>query len=351
MSLPPEIVSRDPDWLEEASPCNNVVVMSRARFARNLDGMMFSPHAPTGILAQVRQSVMEALENAEFFDNFYRLDLSGVSPVERAFLKESRLISKEMERGGANRSVYIARDLRSSIMVNEEDHLRLQCLECGLQINKAQERLGEVESRAAERLQYAYHERFGYLTACPSNVGTGLRVSVMMHLPALTLRKGLERALEPLPNRGLTVRGFYGENSENTGDFFQVSNEVTLGKSAEEIEETLAESVGAIMEMELEARSTLLRTGGMAVQDSIWRAYGVLTHARRIDSIEAMRFLSRVRLGIDESFFPGLTHELLNRLIVEIQPGHLIMRHGATDDPEERDVARARLLRENLQQP
>jgi len=348
MPLPPEIILHQPEWLEEASPCNHVVVTSRARFARNLDNHPFSPHAPSPILARVHGAIQEALARNPYFEDFFRLELATTSGLDRAFLKESRLISKEMERGGESRAVYIRADLKCSVMVNEEDHLRLQCFEAGLQTNKAQERLRQLDAEVARVLAYARSDRFGYLTACPSNMGTGLRISVMMHLPGLTLRRELEEALKGLPSRGLTVRGFYGENSENIGDFFQISNEVTLGKPVDAIEENLASAVGTIMEKELEARSLLHREGGLAVLDSIWRSYGILTSARRMDSMEAMKLLSRLRLGVDEGLFPGISHGRLNRLIVEIQPGHLILRRGATDETEQRDFSRAALLREYL---
>lgn len=325
-----------------------MVVTSRARYARNLARFGFAPYATQDDLAAICDQVQSATTHCDSLNDYYRIDLGKTTGIERIYLKESRLISREMERSGNFRLVYIRKDLKGSVMVNEEDHLRLQCLEPGLQISIAQQRLTEIDQALGAVLDFAYHERYGYLTACPTNVGTGLRVSVMMHLPGLVMRRELERALKGLSEHGLTVRGFYGENSENTGDFFQISNEVTLGKSVEEIEQSLSETVAAVLDRELEARSLLLRDGGVSIQDAIWRSYGTLSHARKIDSAEAMKLISRIRLGIDDNLFADLTHRALNRLVVDIQPGHLILKHGASDQAEERDAARASLIRKFL---
>lgn len=348
MSLPHAMVRPAQEWMEEPAPCSNVIVTSRARYARNVDGAPFAPHASTRILGQVRDDIVEALSRNHFFHEYFHLDMTEVSGIERAYLKESRLISKEMERGGANRAVYVSTDLKSSIMVNEEDHLRIQTLEPGLQINKVQERLAQLEEEIADVISFARHERFGYLTACPTNVGTGIRVSVMMHLPGLALNHSIEGRLKELPRHGFAIRGFHGENSENLGDFYQISNEITLGRSVRQLEEKIADLVSNLMDAELEARSLLHRKGGIVVEDSVWRSYGILATARKMDSAEAMKLLSRIRLGIDEGYFPQLTHEKLNKLIVESQPGHLIIKHGAPEDAEQRDVARAELIRRTL---
>ncbi|MBI1292030.1 ATP--guanido phosphotransferase [bacterium] len=348
MSLPSTLVQNSVQWLSEAAPCDAVVVSTRVRFARNVAGHPFAPHATSLILQRVRRDIGEAFAQAPHFNEYYSLEMTDVSGTERGFMKEARLVSKEMERGGASRAVYVAHDLRSSVMVNEEDHLRLQALEPGFQLARAQEALTQLEAEIGRALPYAFHPRLGYLTACPTNLGTGLRASVMMHLPALALKREVESLAAPLQRQGLTVRGFHGENSDHTGDHFQVSNEVTLGRSVEEIEELLAATVNAIMEREMEARSLLLTKGGVAALDTIWRSYGVLTNARKIDSNEAMKLLSRVRLGIDHGCFPHLTHAGLNALVAEVQPGHLVLRHGAGEETEERDIVRASLIRQIL---
>lgn len=350
MPIPPDMFKNEIHWLDEASPCNNIVVTSRARYARNLADQPFTPHGHPRAHEEVHRALLDAIGRNDYFEDFFRLDLEGTSGPERALLKELRLISKEMERGGENRSVYLHPELKCSVMVNEEDHLRMQCLEPGLQLGKAHQLLDHIDQEIAKVVPYAWHDRFGYLTACPTNVGTGLRASVMLHLPALTMRRQVEQAMKGLSSRGLTLRGFHGENTEPTGDFYQLSNEVTLGVSVDDIFESLTETVTEVMEKERETRSQLLRRERVSVEDAVWRNFGILKYARKISSAEAMRMLSSLRLGIDEGLFPGLPHETLNRLIMEIQPGHLIYRHGAGDEAESRDETRARLIQKHLPQ-
>jgi protein arginine kinase len=330
------------------APCESVVVSSRTRLARNVIGYPFSPHAGVSANMEVREELRRVFAGSGHFSTYHELEMSELSGRERGFLKEARFISKEMERGGPSRAVYLDRELKCSIMVNEEDHLRIQCLEPGLQVAAAMERVRRVEGKLGALLSFAHHRRFGFLTACPTNAGTGLRASVMMHLPALSLRREIETIISALPRQGMTVRGFHGENSDNLGDLFQISNEVTLGRSVEQIEELLAEVVGMLLDREIEARSLLFTKGGVALQDTVWRSFGLLTHARKMDTAEAMKLLSRLRLGIDQQWFPGLDHAVLNALIAEVQPGHLMIRHDAPDETDTRGVLRADLIRKTL---
>ncbi|MDX2176250.1 MAG: ATP--guanido phosphotransferase [Candidatus Sumerlaeia bacterium] len=337
-------------WLTGAAPCPHVVLSSRIRFARNLAGSRFAPHAPRESLEKIRARVLDAAAAIPAFAEFDRLDLAELGAAERALLKETRLISKEMERAAPGRAVFFARDRKASVMVNEEDHLRIQCIEPGLQLDKCLARASGLEEALGAALPFAIHKRFGYLTACPSNVGTGLRASVMLHLPALTLLREVEDLFGMLGQHGLAVRGFNGENSEFLGDFYQFSNEVTLGRSVEEILRALGAMITRLIEREEEARATLFRDKAPLLDDSIWRSYGVLTNARRMNSKEAMALLSRLRLGIDRGYFRSLTHEELNRLFIVIQPAHLGRRYADAppDDVEARDVSRAVFLRERF---
>lgn len=350
MSLPPEIIGADALWLEEPAPCNNVVVTTRVRLARNVTGHPFTRHASKSVAIEVLEALLDSLEKSDMLGTYFTFPLGNISSVEASFLKEARLISKEMEHGGHASAVVVRPDLKASVMINEEDHLRLQALEPGLQAGKAHKILDELDGEVASLVPYAYHPRLGFLTACPTNVGTGLRVSVMMHLPGLSMNSRLDDALKGLANYGLTARGFHGENSETTGDFHQISNEVTLGKTAGEIEEELGEMVSLIMEKELESRSMIMTSHDVTVRDSVWRSFGLLTHARKIDTAEAMTHLSRLRLGIDEGYFGKLSHECLNRLVVEVQPGHLLLSAESGEDAQARDVRRATLIRNTLLQ-
>ena len=348
MSLPLAFLKHAGQWTEEPGTADSVVVTTRARLARNVQGFVFAPHATSTALAEVQEEIIGALEKSPFFTPWFRLDMTDVSGTERGYLRECRLISKEMERGGASRSVYVAENFKSSIMLNEEDHLRMQALEPGFQPGRVMTSVQTIEAEVSRVLGCATHPRYGFLTACPTNAGTGLRISAMLHLPGLVLKREVEETLAGLSQHGLTSRGFWGENTDNIGDFYQISNEVTLGKSAEVIVASVVAAVQGIAERERTARKLLLARGGVVVEDVIWRSYAVLAFARKIESAEAMRLLSRLRLGIEGALFPGLTHETLNRLITDIQPNHLLLRHAAPEDTDGRDVARAALIRKCL---
>ncbi|MCB2153885.1 ATP--guanido phosphotransferase [bacterium] len=335
-------------WLDDESPMSNMAVTSRARFARNLTGFPFVPHARKDVLERIDQFIEKAIRSSEALKDFERIELKTLSATDRSFLKESRLISKEMESGSDFLTVYMAPDAMASILVNEEDHLRIQVLEPGLQMEKAIQRLQNLDDALGDVLAFAYSDRFGYLTACPSNVGTGLRASAMMHLPGLTMLREIESSLQGIAHYGLTTRGFHGENTDFTGDFYQISNEVTLGKTPEQIIDVLNGVIERIMDREEEARINLFKNHSTVANDSIWRSYALLSYARRIDSQEAMRLLSRLRLGIEQGYFPSLSHHELNRLVMDVQPAHLERQKDGWGATTSRDEARANLLRERI---
>ncbi len=339
--------SRADEWLRGDAPLAGVVASTRVRYARNLVGHSFSPRAKAPELNEIAEKIHQAVEAAEAARGFRRLKMAAFSPFQRLYLKESHLISAEMERGGEGRYVYFSPDMHMSILVNEEDHMRLQRLEPGLQFAQAMSRLDTLEQAMEDRLTFAFHEQYGYLAACPTNTGTGLRVSIMMNLSALSLTNTVDEILRPIPQYGMTVRGFYGENSEFLGDFYQLSNETTLGKSEQQIIDELDHVARQIVKQEENSRANLFEKNRVKVEDVIWRAFGYLTHARLIPSREALKQLSRIRLGIDRDMFPGLTHVELSQLMIAIQPAHLAQ--GRDDDDEEaRDMARAELLRRRL---
>lgn len=335
-------------WLSGAAPSAAMVVSTRGRLARNLVGEPFVPHAAPDALRRVQELVVGTFSRVADLHEFERIDIASLSLEQRSLLKEDRLISQEMERLGEGRTVMVARDRRASVMVNEEDHLRLQCIEPGLQLERTIKRLELLEQSLAGGLAFAFSQKYGYLTACPTNVGTGLRASVMLHLPGLVLRREVETALAPLPNYGLTVRGFNGENTEFVGDFFQISNEVTLGRTVASIVAKLRDVLRVVMEREEEARAAIAKERSSPIEDALWRSYGVLRYARRLELAECMRLLSRLRLGIDRGYFPGLTHEGLNRLCIAVQPAHLMRMGTLGKEPPNLDEARGHLVRQCL---
>ena len=333
------------EWLSGTGPDSDVVISSRIRLARNLERFNF-PARLTGEQreecgAHIREKVLEAGLVQE--DGYF--PLADYSPLQRHFLVERHLISREQEDGEPGRGVAIGDQEVLSVMVLEEDHLRLQILKSGFQPEETWRIATGVDDMLEKQLDYAFNPQLGYLTSCPTNVGTGLRVSVMLHLPGLAMTGGLDEIVKSVPQMGLTVRGYYGENSEFLGDFYQVSNEVTLGKAETEILQMLRAIVDQVIRKELRARRTLFQKKLWYVEDVIWRAFAVLTHARILSSKEAFKLLSPIRLGIEQGYFSSLSHHALNRLIVSVQPAHIQLAEGNEYSVEQRDVARARFLR------
>lgn len=331
-------------WLEEAGPKMHVVISSRSRLARNLENYRFAPYARKEELHAIAEHIANAIQQIQELSQFLKIDLTQLDKVERHYLTESRIISKELEKSGDERYVYLSPDRKVSIMVNEEDHLRMQCILPGFQLRKTFEIINQIDEQMANHLDFAFNEKFGYLTACSTNVGTGLRLSVMLHLPGLVMQNKIGEVVELIQPYGFILRGFQGENSGFEGDCYQLSNEITLGKKEEELLETLQTVVEQIIEREETARQTLFNEYRSTIDDVIWRSYALLRYARRLDSAEAMQLLSRIRLGIDLGYFPQLSHQELNQLFIMIQPAHLQLLMGKEVGPQGRDIFRAEIL-------
>lgn len=332
-------------WILEAGPHTGVVVSSRARLARNVSSLPFALRANQEQRQFVADRISQALQDTAAIARYQILNMSEMTDAERCLLRESHLISNEFEKGGTGRQVYLSPEMDASIMVNEEDHLRFSILRSGYRMWEVLEQMTEVEAAIEQKLDFAFSEEFGYLTACPTNTGTGLRLSVMLHLPALVMTGQIEHALEELNTFGVVVRGSYGEHSETMGDLFQISNEVTLGKSETQLLELLDHLVTQIIEQERQARQLLMNEAFQKIEDAVFRALGVLKMARQMDSKEAVQLLSRLRLGIEGGWDMPVTHEQLNRLFVDIQPAHLQHFQKAEANANARDIARASLLR------
>jgi len=348
MPLEEWIFEKSDGWLEKAAPSDHVALSSRARFARNVLGFPFTSHAKPDVRQRLIAFVAEVLSKNDALGDFEKIDLAQLEQRERTYLVESRLISREMEKGASHHVVYVAKDALASIMVNEEDHLRLQVLSPGLSIDQAVERLKQIDVELGKVLGYAQSDEYGYLTACPTNVGSAFRASVMLHLPGVTLLKDVENALQGLAHYGLVVRGFYGENSEFTGDLYQISNEVTLGKNVDDIVKNLMAVIGRVIEREEEARLELFRHHKVTTEDTIWRSFGMLTNAMRMGSSEAMKCLSSIRLGIDRGFFKDLSHTNLNSFVMHVQPAHVEQRSDDSDNDLSQEESRAQFLRNRL---
>lgn len=335
-------------WLDRRGPEEHIAISSRARYARNLESLTFPMRARPDELAEIEEKVQSAIQKTDAFKNGLFFNLALMPAPFRHFLKENHLISSEMEKGGPHRLIFLDQDVTQAVMVNEEDHLRIFALEPGFQVPTVLNNLFELEGHLEQHLEFAFSPNYGFLTACPTNTGTGLRASVLLHLPALSSSRHLAEMVKFLPQNGLTIRGPYGENSENFGDLFQVSNEVTLGRDENDIVEILSNTVGRIISAEENARRDLYENHRWQTEDQVWRAWGILANARLITSQEAVQNLSRLRLGIDRGFFPGVTHAQLNHLLIQVQPGHLQVKSGHDDDEESRNCARAKMLRDTL---
>jgi len=339
-------------WMEEGGAEGDVVVSSRVRLARNLSAYPFPHRMSREQAEEVVHAVRLAADRPETVAKVGRLEvtrLAELTGTERRVLVEKHLVSPDFLKGDPTAKAVVLRpDEVLSIMVNEEDHLRLQCLLPGLALDECWEVANRADDALEATLDFAFSEDFGYLTACPTNVGTGLRASVMLHLPGLVGGRMLEDVVSGLGKLGLTVRGLYGEGTRAAGDLFQVSNQITLGRREEDLIGNLKALVRRLVNQEREARRTLYQKERELLEDRIYRSYGILQHARVVSSEEAMKHLSSLRLGISLGLLKGVSYSLIAELMVLSQPAFLMKVVGRELKPYERDVLRARLIRERL---
>lgn len=333
-------------WAREAGEQGDVVISSRVRLARNLRGRPFPAHADEGQLEGILGQVEAAV--ARTGSSLRMTRLSGMSPVDRLVLVEKHLISPQFADRPEYRAVVLRDDEAVSIMVNEEDHLRIQTIIAGLQLTSAWRLADQLDDLLEEHLDYAFDEHKGYLTACPTNVGTGMRASLMLHLPGLIMIDQARKVLSALAHLGFNVRGLYGEGSESHGGLFQVSNQVTLGQSEEETINTLLSACRQVIEHERGARQALLRESKTQLEDRLWRSYGILANARMISSDEALRLLSDLKLGLDLGVISGIPAQVAKELVVLTRVGLLQKIAGKDLGPAERDFYRAAMIREKL---
>jgi protein arginine kinase len=338
------------EWLRGTGPESDIVISSRIRLARNLAAFHFTNRATPHQKAEIEAFLRDRIGKLELDPQLFYLNVPALSVLDRQFLVERQLISRELAAADGPRGVALAPKETVSLMVNEEDHLRLQVMRSGFALDEAWQDIDRVDDLLEQRVSYAFSEEFGYLTACPTNVGTGMRASVMLHLPALVLTKQIEKVFRALQKITLAVRGLYGEGSRASGDFYQISNQVTLGKAEPTILSEIREVIPQIITYEREARNTLVRETRQALQDRVSRAFGTLCSATMMTSEETMDLLSSVRLGINLGLLDDLTIPTVNELFIHTQPAHLQKLMGASLDGEERNAARARYLRTRLRE-
>jgi protein arginine kinase len=338
------------EWLRGTGPEADIVVSSRIRLARNLAAFPFTNRASAHQKADMEALLRERITKLDWTPRIDYLSVANLSPLDRQFLVERQLISREIAAAEGPRGVAFDERESISLMVNEEDQLRLQVMRSGFSLDEAWQDIDKVDDLLEQRLTYAFSEEFGYLTACPTNVGTGMRSSVMLHLPALGWTKQIEKVFRALQKINLAVRGLYGEGSRASGDFYQISNQVTLGKSETTILSEIREVIPEIIKYERHARSTLLRENRQALQDKVSRAYGTLCSATMMTSEETMDLLSSARLGVNLGLLEELGIPVVNELFIHTQPAHLQKLMGNLLDGEERNAARARYLRARLRE-
>jgi protein arginine kinase len=343
-----DLVNQSGEWLKATGAESDIVMSSRIRFARNLKGLSFAHWADEKEKKQVLANVKEVLLKNNYLKNSLFLRMDELNELDKRFLVERHLISRELAAMGSCKAVDISDKELFSIMINEEDHLRLQVLQSGLELKESLRLLENLDNELQKDFDYACSSKWGYLTACPTNVGTGMRASVMVHLPALVMAKRIGKVLESIARINLAVRGLYGEGTEASGNLFQISNQITLGHSEKELVDSIERVIKQVIEYERRARDVLMRESREQLEDKIWRAYGILSNSRIISSLEVISLLSAVRLGINLSIINKVDAKTVNELFIITQPAHLQKIEGRTLSPQERDIKRADLLRSKL---
>jgi protein arginine kinase len=329
-------------------PHDRIVMSSRVRLARNIKDAAFPGWAKKPERIRILELIRPTVEALPEMKGAFSDTMDNLSTLDKQMLVERHLISREHAAKSAGSGLVLNRDETICFMINEEDHLRMQALRPGLQLRQAWTAIDQADSALEKKLDYAFSSEMGYLTACPTNLGTGIRVSAMLHLPGLVLGEQINPIIQSVNKLGLAVRGLYGEGTEALGNVFQVSNQMTLGESEAAIVERLEKVLAQIIEHEENARATLLEKKSKTVYNHIGRAYGILANAHSISSKETMNLLSLMRLGIDVGLFPGVDRSLVDELFILTQPAHLQKQHSEKLSAEERDLLRADMVRDRL---
>ena len=336
------------DSTHRHGPHDRIVMSSRVRLARNLREFSFPGWAKKPERVKVLDTVMPAVSALPEMADSFAEALDSLTVLDKQLLVERHLISREHAAKNVGSGLVVNRMETFSVMINEEDHLRMQALRPGFQTREAWQAIDKLDSTLEKKLNFAFDNELGYLTACPTNLGTGIRVSAMLHLPGLVLSEQINPIIQSVNKLGLAVRGLYGEGTEALGNVFQVSNQMTLGESENVIVERLEKVLTQIIEHEENARQTLLEKKPKVVFNHIGRAYGILANAHSISSKETMNLLSFLRLGVDMELFPGTERSLVDELFLTTQPAHLQKRISDKLSAEERDLIRADMVRERL---
>ena len=335
-------------WLDGEGPDSFAVLSSRIRLARNVSDFPFPPGADTDSREKILDYLSPTFGKVPMLKKGKFISASDLDNLSQKFLMERHLISPEFLRGGSGRGLFIDTDEKISIMLNEEDHIRLQVISSGMSLGECWDIANKIDDELSGLIQYDFNDQFGYLTSCPTNAGTGLRASVLIHLPGLVHTGEIDGVIQNISKIGLVVRGFYGEGTDVLGNLFQISNQTTLGRTEEEIIDSLIKVTGKIIENEQNAQGQLMNDAADQIEDKVWRSYGILSHARVLTSKEVMNMLSALRLGLSLGIIDKFDYRELNELMIITQPAHLQKYINREMDNVERDIARADLVRQRF---
>ncbi|MEX0978496.1 MAG: protein arginine kinase, partial [Pirellulales bacterium] len=323
-----ELVRTSGEWLRGSGPESDIVISSRVRLARNLADFPFISRASQDDRSEIEDILRDRALQIQESGELEYVNVNELKVIDRQFLVERQLISREHAESEGARGVAIARNEQVSLMINEEDHLRIQVMHSGLDLEGAWQQIDQLDTLMGDVVTFAYHPKLGFLTACPTNVGTGVRVSVMLHLPALVITRQIDKVFRSLQKISLAVRGLYGEGSQAMGDFYQISNQITLGSSEMDLVKQVGDIVPVLIDYERRARDFLVRESHENLHDKVSRAYGILRTAQTISSEETMHLLSSVRMGVNLGLIEDLQIPLLNELFIHTQPAHLQKLRG-----------------------
>ena len=343
-----DFVNRTGEWLRGTGPNSNIVISSRIRLARNLEKTPFPNRSSKKNLTDVLEMVQGAVNAIDYFKGSLFIKMTELDNIDKQFLIERHLMSYEHAANPEGKGLVVSREEVLSLMINEEDHLRVQVMQSGFNLYETWKIVNTIDDKLSEKMQFAFLPEWGYLTACPTNTGTGMRGSVMLHLPALVMTKQINKVLAAISKLSFTSRGFYGEGTQASGNFFQISNQVSLGHSDDEIIQNIIGLIRQIIDQEEQARQALLVQNRPMLEDKIWRSFGVLKNAHIVSSQETAELLSMVRLGIDMGIIKDVSRMAINELFITIQPAHLQKIDGKKLSSQERDIKRAALIRQKL---
>lgn len=339
-------------WYIDKGPDSDVVLSSRIRIARNLCNYPFPHKLDETTSAKVSQEITQALVSygKSINNEFIQVSMNELSNEDKLSLVEKHLISEDLTRGGIIRKAMIQKDESVSVMINEEDHIRIQTMEAGLNLEKAYEKANDIAIYLEQTLPIGYNEKVGFTTACPTNTGTGLRASVMMHLPALVLAGKISIVMENIQKMGYSVRGYYGENSNSLGNIYQISNQITLGLNEEELISDIKKLIQQIMEQEHVIRKQLYDKNPLFVEDKVYRSLGILKNARMLTTDETVKMISDVRFGVALGILNGINEKSFNKIMASIGPASVQKAAGRIMEPTERDRVRALVVRDELEE-